>query len=84
MPDFTFQIEPIIIRQQDAKGYNFALLHFTDSIQIAAARRQVRNLGRLLVLPESVQVGIKPGFSPSIQRSSFRASYRTAVSVGVN
>jgi hypothetical protein len=43
MPDFTFQVQPIIVGQEYPKPDNLSPAHFTNRVEVATAFRQISN-----------------------------------------
>lgn len=69
MPHFTFEVKPIIVRKEYAKGDDFTDHHLSHRVEITAAFRKIRDKRRmsfLTAMPYRVEMNTQPGF-----RSSF-------------
>jgi hypothetical protein len=69
VPDFTFEIKPVVARQQHAEGDNLSHHHLADGVEITAALGEIGDTGGMaffFALPNRVEMYTQPG-----SRSSF-------------
>jgi hypothetical protein len=48
VPNFTYKVKKVTVRQLDAKADNFARHHFTDGVETATPFREICDLGRVM------------------------------------
>jgi len=69
VPDLAFEIKPVVVGQQHAKGDNLPRHHLADGIEITAAFGKIgdsRGVALFATMPNRVEMYAQPGF-----RSSF-------------
>jgi hypothetical protein len=69
VPDFTFEVKPVVVRKEHAKRNDFANHHLAHGIEITAAFGKIgntRGMAFFTAVPNRVEVYAQPG-----SRSSF-------------
>ena len=69
MPHFTFEIKPLIVRQQHAKSDDLADHHFANRVEITTSFGKIGDAGRvafIFSLPNRVEVYAQPGSRSSV------------------
>ena len=69
MPHFTFEIKPLIVRQQDAESDDLADHHFANRVEIATSFGKIGDASRVAFVfsvPNRVEVYAQPGFRSSV------------------
>ena len=69
MPDFTFEVKPVIVRKQHAKGNDLTDHYLAHGIEITAAFGEIRDAGGVsffAAMPHRIEMNAQPGFRSSI------------------
>ena len=59
MPDFTFEIKPVVVRKEHTKGDDFTDHHVAHCIEVTTALREIRNAGGMsffAAMPHRIQM----------------------------
>jgi hypothetical protein len=56
MPHLTFEVDPVAVRKEYTKRYDFADHYLSHGIEITAAFGKIRDLGRVSFLPDRIKM----------------------------
>jgi hypothetical protein len=69
MPNFTFEVKPVVVRKEHTKRNDFADHHLAHGIEVTATFRKIRDacgVPFLAAMPHRIQMNAKSGFRASI------------------
>lgn len=69
MADFTFEVEPIVVRKEHAKRNDFADHHLAHGIEVTAAFGKISDAGGMsffAAMPHRIQMNAQSGFRSSV------------------
>src|SRR5215813_12984813 len=83
MPDFTFEVKPVVVRKEHTKSNDFADHYLAHGIKVTAAFGKIGDasgMSFLTAMPHRIQMNAQSGFrSPIIHEP--RASYQKLIRV---
>jgi hypothetical protein len=78
MPNFTFEVKPVVVRKKHAKRNDFPNHHLAHGIEVTAAFGKIGDacgMSFLAAMPHRIQMNAESGFRASIvhvPRSSYQ------------
>lgn len=69
MPDFTFEVKPIVVRKEHTKSNDFADHYLAHGIKVTAAFGKIgdaRRVSFLAAVPHCIQLNAQSGFGSSV------------------
>jgi hypothetical protein len=69
MPDFTFEVKPVVVRKEHTKSNDLAGHHLAHGIKVTAAFGKIGDasgMSFLAAMPHRIQINAESGFRTSI------------------
>ena len=69
MPNFTFEVKPVVVRKEHTESNDFADQHLAHGIKVTAAFGKIsdaRGMSFLAAMPHCIQMNAQSGFRSSI------------------